>query len=42
MPLVYLAGCPDPEAVQPFHRGQSLRKPFQPAQLFRLIRQLIP
>ena len=41
LPLLYMAALPDPEAIQPFRRCLSLRKPFHTAQLFATMEQLL-
>jgi len=42
VPVLYLAACPDPNAVGAFRRKVILRKPFTPVQLSEALRQLLP
>jgi DNA-binding response OmpR family regulator len=42
LPVLYLAACPDPSALQCFRRCLALRKPFHPKQLLSHIAQLLP
>ena len=42
VPLLYMAACPDPAAIDGFRRSLKLTKPFQPRQLFDCLNQLLP
>jgi hypothetical protein len=40
LPLLYVAGAPDPELASQFRRCRLLRKPFHPDQLVALVKDL--